>query len=95
MQSVIDFLDTSYGIIEETYDYGLGVHKTYGIAAYINVAGELGTTVVASAHNLSPDREVVDNLVRLCNGFQLSIIHFQDVIDNFFGELCDKRMSDY
>ena len=69
----------TYGITEEIYTLGNDRRVSYGIAVYDSGI----STVIASIRDLSPDREAVEELVRLCNQFELSPIHLNDVAEDF------------
>ena len=76
----------TYGIVSETYSLGGRSRIAYGIVAYAD-AGEDGTaTVVASAHDVTNDRDCAEQLANKCNRGNLSLCHFDDVIEDFLAE---------
>ena len=69
-----------YGLLEEKYTQG---RISYGIAAY-SCAEEDGTaTIVASAHDITPNKENITKLVDDCNRLKLSVVHLPDVVEDF------------
>ena len=73
----------SYGMIEEHYFLGDESRVSYGIAAYAH-ANRSGTSAITHAiHDITADRQALDELVTLCNHLCLSPCHLQDVVDDF------------
>ena len=76
----------TYGVVAETYSLRGQYRKAYGIVAYSD-AEENGTaTIVASAHDITHDRWRAERLADQCNRGNLSLCHFDDVIDDFLAE---------
>lgn len=75
--------EITYGLIYEEYYLGDKARVSYGVAVYADPATDGTVTVVASAHDLSGDKDRVTELVDKCNSLQLSLLHFDDVIDDF------------
>ena len=71
-------MDCSYKLIRGTYPDENGTHTGYGIAA-INS----NSVTISAAYDLSCDESEVTELVRRCNELKLSLVHFQDVVDDF------------
>lgn len=77
----------TYGMITETYEGEEGERRvSYGMAAYADAEKNGTTSIVASAADISGNRERVSVLVKLCNEGQLSLCHFADVIEDFLAE---------
>ncbi len=76
----------TYGVTEEIYTLGDQSRTSYGIVAYAEGEEDGTATIVASARDLSPARERLDELVRTCNRLHLSLIHFGDVIEDFLAD---------
>ncbi len=72
-----------YGLIQEQYILGDETRISYGVAAYADPEFDGTVTVVASAHDLSGDKNVMTDFVNKCNELQLSLLHFDDVIEDF------------
>lgn len=75
--------DITYGTIAETYSIGDTTHVSYGVAVYAYVDSDGAATVIASVHNVSTQKERIDELVFLCNRYHLAPEHLSDVIDDF------------
>ena len=78
--------DIIYGITEEIYSLGDNQRVSYGIAAYSNSAIDSTATIIVSVRDVSADKNSVEHLVNLCNKLSVSILHLEDVIEDFFGE---------
>ena len=76
----------TYGIVAETYLLGKDSRSTYGIVAYADADKDGTTTVVASAHDITPDRYRAEQLADKCNRGNLALCHFDDVIEDFLAE---------
>lgn len=74
--------DVTYAIIEEAHSVGGNTRISYGIAAYSNAESD-SLTVVASIHDITPDKNKLTKLVQDCNTLQLSTVHLQDVVEDF------------
>ena len=76
----------TYGIVVETYSLENQSRNAYGIVAYAD-ADEDGTAiVVASAHDIADNRCRAEQLADKCNRGNLSLCHFDDVIEDFLAE---------
>ena len=80
-----DFETVTYGIIEETYALQRNARTSYGIAAYADSAQQGTATIVVSVHDITSDKERLQELISICNHLQLSPIHLSDVIEDFIG----------
>ncbi len=72
----------AYDIIDETYSDQDDTYASYGIVAYTAENQPL-PTVVAMVHHITFNRKRLSQLVSLCNQGQLSLLHLEDVIDDF------------
>ncbi len=75
-----------YELVEEVYHCNNCndiCRISYGIAAYIHSEEEEFASIIASAHDISSDREKVLDLVSRCNRMELSPAHLADVIEDF------------
>ncbi len=72
----------TYEFIEETYICNDQIRASYGIAAYMT-SSENERIIIASAKDLSSDRSRVLKLVHQCNRLHLSLMHFEDIIEDF------------
>ena len=73
----------TYGVIEEIYSLSCSSRRSYGIAVYSDSLGDGFATVLASVNDISSDREKLEELVEICNRAELSLIHLNDVINDF------------
>ncbi len=76
----------TYGLSEEILTLGHEHRISYGIVVYAHANAEGTATIIASARDLSPTKQKVENLVCMCNQMKLSPIHFDDIIDDFLAE---------
>ena len=74
----------TYGIIEETYSLNRNARTSYGIAVYADATQDGTTTIIASVHDITSDKQRLEQLISICNHAKLSLIHLDDVIDDFF-----------
>lgn len=77
-------IDATYGVIEEKYTVGNHSRISYGIAAYADIEHNGTAIVVASVNDITSDRERITQLVDDCNRLNLSLIHLNDVVEDFF-----------
>ncbi len=86
-QSEISFKDDTqdirYGLSEEKYFFENGERISYGIVAYADSQADGSASIVASFHDLSVDKSVLEKLVDDCNRLHLSLLHFSDTIADF------------
>ncbi len=73
----------TYGVTEEVYSHSGSSRRSYGIAVYSDSSGDGIATILASVNDISSDREKLEELVEICNRSELSMIHLNDVIDDF------------
>ena len=71
-------MDCKYILVRDTYSDDNGSHVGFGIIA---VDRELNT--ISAALDLSCDESKVADLVCKCNELELSLVHFQDVVEDF------------
>jgi len=76
-------MTVTYGITEEIYILGDSKRISYGIAAYADTETDNTTTIVASVHDITSDKQKISELVEMCNRLELSAIHLNDVVENF------------
>ena len=76
----------TYGIVQELYAVETEHRISYGIAAYANMSEDGTATIVASVRDISSDKHQVEELVNLCNHLQLSLLHLDDVIEDFLSQ---------
>lgn len=72
-----------YGLVEEKYILGCEERTSYGIAAYADYESDGTITIVASANDISGDKQAVELFVDKCNKFKLSLLHFDDAVYDF------------
>lgn len=75
--------DITYEMIEETYSFEGNVRCSYGIAAYANADTDGTATIVASVHDITADRQALAELVSLCNRLEISLLHLDNIIEDF------------
>jgi len=77
-------MDYHYIAIQQEYGEG-GLKKTdYGIAAVTEADGCI--VVLQSITAVTPDKLRIQKLVKLCNELELSMIHLEEVVDDFLTE---------
>ena len=76
-------MNVTYGVTEEIYSLGAASRVSYGIAAYADAEEEGTATIVASVHDVTTDKQALDELVSLCNRLELSTVHLMDVVEDF------------
>ncbi len=75
----------TYGICEEIYCLGSEKRAAYGIAVFSSAEKDGVATVTRSIHDITDDREALEELVRKCNKYELDPIHLEDVVIDFIG----------
>ena len=75
--------DITYGVVEEQYAMGSKTRLSYGVAAFDSAEKDGLSTIVASIHDITDNKEDLAELVRQCNLLELSPMHLQDVIEDF------------
>lgn len=73
----------TYGVVKETYLLGENEREAYGLVAYADAEEDGTATIVALASDLTDRRELVEALAVRCNRGNLSLIHFDDVVEDF------------
>ncbi len=73
-----------YGLIREEYSEGGEWRLSYGIAVYAHPRASGSATVIASVHDITSDREALEELVLRCNRGGLSPHQLRDIIDDLF-----------
>ena len=73
----------TYGMVTESYSLGNTSRVSYGIAVYAHADRDGTATVIVSVHDVSSEKEKVDDLVSLCNLHRLDPEQLCDVIDDF------------
>ena len=74
----------TYGVVEECYTIGEEERISYGMVVYADFAMNGPACVVASVCDITSDLKKLLHLVQVCNQLQLSTIHINDVIEDFF-----------
>ena len=73
----------TYVVSEEKYAFSNEVRTSYGIVVYYNSDKDGGKRIVASVRDVSSDKAALTQLVNDCNRLKLSIVHLDDVIEDF------------
>lgn len=76
----------TYGIIDECYGMGVGMRRSYGLAAYAPAEPNDTATVICAVHDITADRCALDALMQKCNELELSPIHLFDVVEDFIAD---------
>ena len=76
----------TYGVVAETYSLENQSRNAYGIVAYADANQDGTATIVASAHDITPDRYRAEQLADKCNRGNLALCHFDDVIEDFLAK---------
>lgn len=76
-------MNITYGITEEIYSIGTASRTSYGIAAYADADEDSLATIVAFIPDIISDKQSLSELVLLCNRLKLSLIHLNDVVEDF------------
>ncbi len=79
-------INVTYEIVKEIYCLGQSSRTSYGIVAYANGENDGTAAIIASVHDITTDRNSLKELVSLCNRVQLSTIHLDDVVEDFFSK---------
>ena len=75
--------EITYGIVETQEAINGNTYTSYGIAAYAQEEQNRAATVIASINNITTDRIRLAELVQNCNLQKLSLIHLDDVVEDF------------
>ncbi len=73
-----------YGIIKQEYILGGSSRSSYGIAAYANADEEGTACVIYSVSDICCNYDKINDFVNLCNKMQLSVLHLDDAVVDFF-----------
>ena len=73
----------TYSVSEERYTFGDEMRTSYGIVAYSNADQDGSKTIVASVRDVTSDKAGLSQLVNDCNNLELSIVHLNDVVEDF------------
>lgn len=73
----------TYGTVTESHSLGDTARVSYGIAVYSHAESDGTATVIASVHDVSSEKDKIDDLVSLCNLHHLDPVQLCDVIDDF------------
>ena len=76
-------MNITYGVAKEIYSLGTDLRTSYGIAAYAESVEDGTATIVVSVHDITTDKQALDELVSLCNRLELSTVHLMDVVEDF------------
>lgn len=76
-------MNVTYGMTEERYFLGADSRVSYGIVAYADAEEDGTATIVASVHDITADKQALSELVELCNRLGLSLMHLNDVVEDF------------
>ena len=75
--------EITYGVSKEIYQLGKSKRTAYGLVAYADAKSEGTAIIVASARDITNYRDRAEELAAICNRLGLSLIHFDDVIEDF------------
>ena len=75
--------EITYAVSEERYTFGNKTRISYGIVAYSNANEDGSKTIVASVSDITSDKAGLNELVDDCNRLELSVIHLNDVVEDF------------
>ena len=76
----------TYGISKEIYSLGGNIRESYGIVAYANTELDGTATIIASVKDITSDKKRLQNLVDKCNELNLSLAHFNDIVEDFLAK---------
>ena len=76
----------TYEIIEEIRLIDAGLQKTYGIAAHSKAQSNGEAICLCFVKDITTDKDKLSQLVQRCNSYHLSLLHLDDVVEDF---LCD------
>lgn len=75
-------IPVTYGIIKEIFSLNGETRISYGIACYA-CHQECGTaSILNSVSDISSDEKTVSDIVMLLNQNELSLVHFEDVLED-------------
>jgi len=73
----------TYVTVTESYSLGNTSRVSYGIAVYMHAECDGTSAIIASVHDVSTEKDKVDDLVFLCNLHHLDPVQLCDIIDDF------------
>ena len=76
-------MNVTYGVTEEIYSLRATSRVSYGISAYADAEKDGTATIVVSVHNVTSDKQALNELVSLCNRLELSSVHLMDIVEDF------------
>ncbi len=79
-------MNVTYGLTEERYFLGADCRVSYGIVAYADAEDDGTVTIISSVHDVTEDKQALSELVELCNHLGLSLLHLDDVIEDFLAD---------
>lgn len=79
-------MNVTYGVVRQVYILGEQHRCAYGLVAYANADQDGTATIIASANDISSDMQSVCELADKCNQGKLSLIHFDDIVEDFLAE---------
>lgn len=74
-------MTVTYEVTEEVYCSGDSNRTSCGIAAYTSDEGIVSQA--AAVHDITSDRQALAGLVEKCNRLQLSLVHLNDIVEDF------------
>ena len=78
--------DRVYGVVKEVYILGTQMRVAYGIALYANADSESIATVLMSFSDITSDEQKINELVLLCNQYNLSPLHLADILEDYLAQ---------
>lgn len=77
-------IGATYALVEEKYTQPKGERISYGIAVYLCAEQGANRVLIDHIHDITPNKEKLENLVNDCNRLGLSTVHIYDVVEDFF-----------
>lgn len=74
-------MDYKYVVVHNKYDDEIASRESFGVAC-VQVNGK-EFVVIKTISDITQSRTAIENLVDLCNRFELSIVHLKDVVEDF------------
>ncbi len=79
-------MNNKYGVVKQEYELGEERRVSYGIAAY-EESEEGNKKIVCTVSDVCEDYDKISAFINLCNEQELSVIHIEDVINDFLFSL--------
>lgn len=76
----------TYGVVKEIYYYKEEAREAYGLVVYSDAEEDGTATIIASAHDLTDERERMEELAERCNEDEVELLHFDDIVEDFLVE---------